>query len=70
MAKVSSKGNTVTFPIDVWYDQQSKGTIKVASKDPDAALSDFNVSVTNCGHPQLFRRLRKLLLAKGAPAPS
>ena len=73
MARQSSKGNSVNFPIDVWYDQAT-GIIHIASNDPDPALSDFHVAVTNDktkpnGHPALFRRLKKLLNAHGAPAP-
>jgi len=69
----SSKGNTVTFPIDVWYDQKS-GIIRVATRDKAPETWDFNIAVTNDptkrnGHPTLFRRLRKILQAQGAPAP-
>jgi hypothetical protein len=73
MAKPSSKGNSVSFRIDVWYDQE-EGTIHVASNDPDPALSDFHIAVSNDktkphGHPSLFRRLTKLLNAHGPLAP-
>jgi hypothetical protein len=73
MVQKSSKGNTVTISVDIWYDTKT-GIIHVASRDPDPAASDFHVAVTNDpkkpnGHPTLFRRLKKLLQSKGAPAP-
>jgi hypothetical protein len=74
MATQSSRGKTVSFLIDVWYNQET-GAIQLATNDKDAALSDFNVAVTGDatkrnGHPTLFNRLKKLLEAHGAPAPS
>lgn len=75
MATRSSKGKgkSINFEIYVWYNKQT-GKIQVASNDDDPALSDFNIAVGDeptrpNGHPTLFRRLRKLLVTHGAPAP-
>ena len=73
MVQVSKKGNTVTISVDVWYDQKT-GIIHIGSKETDQALDDFHVAVTDDpakrnGHPTLFRRLKKILKAKNAPAP-
>jgi hypothetical protein len=76
MATRASKGTgkSVKFEIYVRYNK-STGAIQIASNDQDAALSDFNVAVTNDaaksnGHPALFRRLKKLLDEQGAPSPA
>jgi hypothetical protein len=57
----------------VWYDQKT-GIIHLGSNEKDQALDDFHVAVTEDpvkrnGHPTLFKRLKKILKAKGAPAP-
>jgi len=69
----SAKGKTVTFPIDVWYDEHSK-RIHVATNDAAPEADDYIIAVSNDpekanGHPTLFRRLKKILQAQGAPAP-
>ncbi len=69
--QLSAKGNTVTLPIDIWYDPPS-GEIHVATRDQEAPT--FHVAVTDDptkpnGHPSLFQRLKKALQDKGAPAP-
>ncbi|MGB6942725.1 MAG: hypothetical protein WBE37_10040 [Bryobacteraceae bacterium] len=69
----STKGKTVTFPIDVWYDAKS-GRIHVATNDAAPEAGDYIIAVSNDpkkanGHPTLFKRLRKILQAQGAPAP-
>ena len=75
MATRSSKGTgkSIKFQIYVWYNEKTR-KIQIASNDGDRALSDFNIAVgddptKSNGHPTLFRRLKKLLLEKGAPAP-
>ena len=65
----SEPGNSIYLEIGVWYDE-AKESIHIASND----VVDFHTTVRadaklKRGHPNLFRKLAKILRDNGAPAP-
>ncbi|MCY4394911.1 MAG: hypothetical protein OXC10_07240 [Rhodospirillaceae bacterium] len=65
----SEPGNSIYLEIGVWYDE-AKDSIHIASND----VVDFHTTVRadaklKRGHPNLFRKLAKILRDNGAPAP-
>ena len=61
--------NRPYFEIGVWYDED-RGSIHIASND----VPSFHTTVRadaklKRGHPNLFRKLEKILRDNGTPAP-
>ena len=67
--RTSEPGNSVYLEIGVWYKEET-GSIHIASND----VPDFHTTVRadaklKRGHPNMFRKLAKILRDSGAPAP-
>ena len=67
--RISEPGNSIYFEIGVWYEKET-GNIHIASND----VANFHTTVRRDaklkrGHPNLFRKLAKVLRDGGAPAP-
>ena len=65
----SKPGNSIYLEIGVWYDKATD-SIHIASND----APDFHTTVRadaklKRGHPNLFRKLAKVLRDSGAPSP-
>ena len=65
----SEPGNSIYLEMGVWYDE-ARDSIHIASND----VPDFHTTVRadaklKRGHPNLFRKLAKVLRDSGAPAP-
>lgn len=65
----SGPGNSIYLQIGIWYDE-AKDSIHIASND----VPDFHTTVRadaklKRGHPNLFRKLARILREGDAPAP-
>lgn len=65
----SGPGKSIYFEIGVWYDE-TDDSIHIASND----VADFHTTVRanaklKRGHPNLFKKLSKILRENDAPAP-
>ena len=67
--RTSEPGNSVYLEIGVWYKEET-GSMHIASND----VPDFHTTVRADAklkrvHPNMFRKLAKILHDSGAPAP-
>lgn len=65
----SKPGNSVYLDMGVWYDKQ-QGHIHLAARKVDGFHTTVNNDPSSVrGHPNLFRKLARVLRDAGAPCP-
>ncbi len=65
----SKPGNAIYLEVGIWYDE-ARDSIHIASNDvPDLHTTVHADERRKRGHPNVFKKLAKVLRDGGAPAP-